>query len=62
VEFLAQDTSRGWALIAITGKLEQFRGESRFTTCADKFIIFGVPTKIGRHFWRHPGVRMDGED
>jgi len=50
------------ALIAITGKLGQFRGESRFTTWAYKFVIFEVSAKIGRHFWRHPGVRLDAED
>jgi len=50
------------ALITITGKLGQFRGESRFTTWAYKFVIFEVSAKIGRHFWRHPDVRLDVED
>jgi RNA polymerase sigma-70 factor (ECF subfamily) len=50
------------ALLAITAKLGQFRGESRFTTWAYKFAIFEVSTKIGRHFWRHPNVPMDAED
>jgi RNA polymerase sigma-70 factor (ECF subfamily) len=50
------------ALVAILGKLGQFRGESRFTTWACKFVIFEVSAKIGRHFWRHPAVRMDAED
>ena len=50
------------ALIAITGKLGQFRGESRFTTWAYKFVIFEVPAKIGRHFWRRPDVRLDAGD
>ena len=50
------------ALVAITGKLGQFRGESRFTTWAYKFVIFEVSAKIGRHFWRHPAVRLDAED
>jgi RNA polymerase sigma-70 factor (ECF subfamily) len=50
------------ALLAITGKLGQFRGESRFTTWAYKFVIFEVSAKIGRHFWRHPAVPMDAED
>jgi RNA polymerase sigma-70 factor (ECF subfamily) len=50
------------ALMAITGKLGQFRGESRFTTWACKFVIFEVSAKIGRHFWRHPGVPLDAED
>jgi len=50
------------ALVAITGKLGQFRGESRFTTWAYKFVMFEVSAKIGRHFWRHPSVRLDAED
>jgi RNA polymerase sigma-70 factor (ECF subfamily) len=50
------------ALLAITGKIEQFRGESRFTTWACKFVIFEVSAKIGRHFWRHPAVPLDAED
>jgi RNA polymerase sigma-70 factor (ECF subfamily) len=50
------------ALMAITGKLGQFRGESRFTTWACKFAIFEVSAKIGRHFWRHPAVPLDAED
>jgi len=50
------------ALVAIIGKLGQFRGESRFTTWAYKFVIFEVSAKIGRHFWRHPAVPMDAED
>jgi RNA polymerase sigma-70 factor, ECF subfamily len=50
------------ALVAITGKIGQFRGESRFTTWAYKFVIFEVSAKIGRHFWRHPAVRLDAED
>src|SRR5690349_21815484 len=50
------------ALVAITGKLGQFRGESRFTTWAYKFVIFEVSAKLGRHFWRHPDVPFDAED
>jgi len=50
------------ALLAITGKLGHFRGESRFTTWAYKFVIFEVSAKIGRHFWRHPAVPVDAED
>lgn len=48
--------------MAVTGKLGQFRGESRFTTWACKFAIFEVSAKIGRHFWRHPAVPLDAED
>jgi RNA polymerase sigma-70 factor, ECF subfamily len=50
------------ALVAIMGKIGQFRGESRFTTWAYKFVIFEVSAKIGRHFWRHPAVPLDAED
>ena len=50
------------ALVAITRKLGQFRGESRFTTWAYRFVIFEVSDKIGRHFWRNPGVPLDAED
>ena len=48
-------------MVAITAKLGQFRGESRFTTWAYKFVIFEVSTKLGRHFWRNPTVAMDAE-
>ena len=50
------------ALVALTGKLGQFRGESRFTTWAYKFVIFEVSAKVGRHFWRNPDVALDAED
>jgi RNA polymerase sigma-70 factor (ECF subfamily) len=50
------------ALLAIVAKLGQFRGESRFTTWAYKFVIFEVSAKVGRHFWSHPAVPMDAED
>jgi RNA polymerase sigma-70 factor (ECF subfamily) len=50
------------ALLAIVAKLGQFRGESKFTTWAYKFVILEVSAKIGRHFWTNPGVPMDVED
>src|SRR6202008_585765 len=50
------------ALMAITGKLGQFRGESRFTTWAYRFVILEVSAKIGRHFWRRPDVRLEAAD
>jgi RNA polymerase sigma-70 factor, ECF subfamily len=50
------------ALLAITAKIDGFRGESRFMTWAYKFVIFEVSTKIGRHFWRNPSVPLDAED
>jgi RNA polymerase sigma-70 factor (ECF subfamily) len=50
------------ALVAIRQKLPEFRGESRFTTWAYRFVIFEVSTKIGRHFWRRPHTPLDSED
>jgi RNA polymerase sigma-70 factor (ECF subfamily) len=52
----------GDALLAITRKIGQFRGESRFTTWAYKFVVFEVSAKIGRHFWRNPAWSLDAED
>jgi RNA polymerase sigma-70 factor (ECF subfamily) len=50
------------ALVAVCRKLPGFRGESRFTTWAYKFVVFEVSTKLGRHFWRTPHARLDAED
>lgn len=50
------------ALVAITGKLDRFRGESRFTTWAYRFVVIEVSTKLGRHFWRHPTVTLATAD
>lgn len=47
------------AMMAITSKLSTFRGESRFSTWAYRFVILEVSTKIGRHFWRQRGVSFD---
>ena len=48
--------------MAITAKLSQFRGESRFTTWAYRLIILEVSAKLGRHFWRRPDVRLEAEN
>jgi RNA polymerase sigma-70 factor (ECF subfamily) len=37
-------------LLALLGKLDEFRGDSRFTTWAYKFVMFEVSAKVGRHF------------
>jgi RNA polymerase sigma-70 factor (ECF subfamily) len=50
------------AVMAIIAKVGQFRGESRFTTWAYRFVILEVSAKIGRHFWRQPHVPMDAAD
>jgi RNA polymerase sigma-70 factor (ECF subfamily) len=50
------------ALLAITAKLSLFRGESRFTTWAYRFVILEVSAKLGRHFWQRPTVALEAED
>lgn len=50
------------ALLAITAKIDGFRGESRFTTWAYKFVVLEVSSKLGRHFWRNPPVPLDSEE
>lgn len=47
------------AMMAIVDKLGEFRGESRFTTWAYKFVILEVSNKLGRHFWRRPTAALD---
>ena len=50
------------AMLAILGKLASFRGESRFTTWAYRFVILEVSAKLGRHYWRaHPQVSLEAE-
>jgi RNA polymerase sigma-70 factor (ECF subfamily) len=51
------------AMLAILGKLDSFRGESRFTTWAYRFVVLEVSSKLGRHYWRrHPAVHLEAED
>jgi RNA polymerase sigma-70 factor, ECF subfamily len=52
----------GDAMLAIGGKLDQFRGESRFTSWAYKFGIFEVSSKLARHFWLNLSAPMEAED
>jgi RNA polymerase sigma-70 factor, ECF subfamily len=49
----------GDAMLAILAKLGDFRGESRFTTWAYRFVILEVSAKLGRHYWRNPPVALD---
>jgi RNA polymerase sigma-70 factor (ECF subfamily) len=50
------------SLLAILAKLDTFRGESRFTTWAYRFVILEVSTKLGRHFWRTPRAALHDAD
>jgi RNA polymerase sigma-70 factor (ECF subfamily) len=50
------------AVVAIVAKVGQFRGESRFTTWAYRFVVLEVSAKVGRHFWRQPHAPIDPGD
>jgi RNA polymerase sigma-70 factor, ECF subfamily len=49
------------ALMAIRSKVAGFRGESRFTTWAYRFVMLEVSTKMGRHFWRDHRAALDDD-
>lgn len=49
------------AMTAILAKLDTFRGESRFTTWAYKFVIFEAGVKARRRAWRDREVTLDDE-
>lgn len=40
------------ALVAILGKLDDFRGESRFTTWAYKFALYEAAAKVRKRAWQ----------
>jgi RNA polymerase sigma-70 factor, ECF subfamily len=48
----------------VLDRLDQFRGLSRFTTWAYKFVVFEVSTKVARHAWcrQPPGVEELASD
>ncbi|OBG93607.1 RNA polymerase subunit sigma-70 [Mycobacterium sp. E136] len=50
------------ATVAVLDKLTTFRGESRFTTWAYKFVILEVANKLGRHYWRNAPAVLETED
>jgi RNA polymerase sigma-70 factor (ECF subfamily) len=47
------------ATLAVLAKLDDFRGESRFTTWASKFAILDVSHKVARHLWQGGRVQLD---
>ncbi|MGV9248928.1 sigma-70 family RNA polymerase sigma factor [Streptomyces sp. NPDC003710] len=47
------------ALMRITRKIREFRGDARFTTWAFRFVALEVSSKLGRHFWRVSNARVD---
>lgn len=50
------------ALMRITHKVHEFRGDARFTTWAYRFVVLEVSSKLGRHFWRVSNARFDLEE
>jgi RNA polymerase sigma factor (sigma-70 family) len=50
------------ALMRITRKIHEFRGEARFITWAYRFVVLEVSSKLGRHFWRVSNARFDSEE
>jgi len=50
------------ATYAVLAKVDLFRGESRFTTWAYRFVVLEVSHKVGRHFWGQPRAELTQED
>lgn len=49
------------ALVALLAKLDQFRGQSRFTTWAYKFAVLEASVKLRRRPWHGRELPLDGE-
>jgi RNA polymerase sigma-70 factor (ECF subfamily) len=50
------------AVVAVTGKIDHYRGASRFTTWAYAFAIFEISTKLRRHAWRRGRIPTADND
>jgi len=59
-EDLAQQSADD-ALVAVLAKLDQFRGESRFTTWAYKFALLEAAVKLRRLAWQGREVPLEEE-
>jgi RNA polymerase sigma-70 factor, ECF subfamily len=49
------------ALLAILGKLDSFRGASRFTTWAYKFVLLEAGVKARRRAWHGREIKLDDD-
>jgi RNA polymerase sigma-70 factor (ECF subfamily) len=49
------------ALVAILGKLDDFRGDSRFTTWAYKFALYEAAAKVRKRAWQGREVPLKAE-
>ena len=47
------------ALVAVLGKLDGFRGDSRFTTWAYKFALYEAAVKVRRGAWRERELPLE---
>jgi RNA polymerase sigma-70 factor (ECF subfamily) len=52
----------GGALTSVMRELDEFRGPSRFTTWAFKFVISEVASRVARHAWRRQPPSRDQLD
>src|SRR5947199_1982804 len=59
-EDLAQQSADD-ALVAVLAKLDQFRGESRFTTWAYKFALLEASVKVRRRAWQGREIPLEEE-
>lgn len=50
------------ALVAVTSKLDDYRGASLFTTWAYKFVVFEISVKLRRHPWRGRTIPTADDD
>ena len=50
------------AVVAVTRKLDGYRGGSRFTTWAYAFVIFEISVKLRRHAWRQGRIPTVDDD
>jgi RNA polymerase sigma-70 factor (ECF subfamily) len=50
------------SMMVIMRKLGEFRGESKFTTWAHRFVALDVTQKVGRHYSRRPTVSLELEE
>jgi RNA polymerase sigma-70 factor, ECF subfamily len=59
-EDLAEQSAND-AIVALLGKLDSFRGESRFTTWAYKFALYEAATKVRRQAWQGREIPLSAE-
>jgi RNA polymerase sigma-70 factor (ECF subfamily) len=50
------------AVVAVTAKLDGYRGASRFTTWAYAFVVFEISVKLRRHAWRRGRIPTADDD